>query len=73
MRKTRTKGLNRRTFRANLKKVLRKDLQWSIKGDALENWVDDYRQHCQECGGWGWYEVSRHEHKDGRAEEIRTN
>lgn len=73
MRKARIQGLNRKIFKRNLKRILKDDLKWSIEGSALEYWVEDYRKHCTECGGWGWYEVSRAEHKDGRAEEIRTN
>lgn len=74
MRKKRVKNLNRRIFKANLKKVLKNDLKWSVEGSALGNWVDDYAQRLAEgCTASGWYEVSRHEHKNGRAEQIRTN
>lgn len=74
MRKKRIQGLNRRIFKLNLKKVLKNDLKWSIEGSALENWVEDYRQRLAEgCTFVGWYEVKRNEHKNGRAEQIRTN
>ena len=74
MRKKREHGLNRRIFRRNLKRVLKDDLKWSVEGSSLENWVDDYAQRlAEDCTSAGWYEIKRHEHKDGRAEEIRTN
>ena len=74
MKKNRIKGLNRRIFRANLKRALKKELFYTVEGSALENWVDDYAKRLAEgCTALGWYEVSRTEHKEGRAEEVRTN
>lgn len=73
MRKERVQGLNRRIFRRNLKRVLKDNLKWSVEGSALETWVEDYKQRLYNTGVAGWYEIKRHEHKNGRAEEIRTN
>ena len=74
MRKERIQGLNRRIFRRNLKKVLKKELFYTVEGSSLENWVDDYRRKLAEgCTSAGWYEIKRHEHKNGHAEQIRTN
>lgn len=73
MRKERIKGLNRRVFRRNLKAILHPSIKKTVEGAGLENWIDDYLEHCYASGCWGFYEVASNEHKNGYAQEIKTN
>ena len=67
----RIKGLNRRVFYSNLKRVLKpeyaKDLKW-----FFEDWVNDYQDYIDVTSNYGWYEIKAFEHIKGYTEQIRT-
>lgn len=71
-RKQRIKGLNRKVFYRNLKRVLKseyaKDLKWSF-----EEWVNDYVEDSEENGSFGYFEVKATYHIKNYTEQIKTN
>lgn len=71
--KNKIKGLNRRIFKRNLKKVLNGNLLKYLDYN-FEMFVQDYKTRLEEgTTRCGYFEVSATEHKEKRAEEIRTN
>lgn len=71
-RKQRVKGLNRKVFYSNLKRVLKpkyaKDLKWSF-----EEWVNDYVADSEANGSFGYFEVKATHHIKNYTEQINTN
>lgn len=71
--KNKTKGLNRRIFKSNLKKVLNNNLLKYIDFN-FEMFVSEYKNRLAEgTTRCGYFETSASEHREKRAEEIRTN
>lgn len=72
LRRQRIKGLNRRVFYRELKRVLNDEASKSLK-DNFEAYVNDYEYHSDINGCYGWYELKASETKKGFAQEVRTN